>query len=396
MGDFGSQGFLASWGDASMELLKESARPAAAQPTSLKGEVVYIRAFDIAYDMKRQRIPEVLGQTVQDYLVGPSKPGPRQGFFYRPQMVTLPTRVYQSSLGPLTVSLTVKVYNVGAVSIQVRAPFEVSSLGGLVDYYGLNLAGKSVETEVVQIAEQVREELEPYLIRPVPALGEGEDYTIFCLYRLPGTGDAAGGRTEDWLNENRRAVAALLTRESDADRLSDQEVEESTARYLTYYDTDLVVTDWDAALVVGEQDSLEEVIHIMELANVQLAELAAYDRVLDGALEVAYRDLSRPRRVSREVSRNLREIRVDMARLNDELVNITKFFGDWHLARIYQSLFARFHLKDWQDTTNVKLRTLADLYHLLHQDWLNSWMFVLEFTIVLLFILDLILLVIGL
>jgi hypothetical protein len=333
---------------------------------------------------------------VQDYLVGPSKPGPRQGFFYRPQMVTLPMRTYQSSLGPLTVSLTVKVYNVGAVSIQVRAPFEVSSIAELVDYYGLSLAGKSVETEVVQIAEEVRRELEPYLMRPVPALAAGEDYTIFCIYQLPATGGTASRRTEDWLRENRRAVAALLTQESDADRLSDQEVLESTERYLTYYDTDLVVTDWDAALVVGEQDSLEEVIHVMELANVQLAELAAYDRVLDGALEVAYRDLSRPRRVSREVSRNLREIRVDMARLNDELVNITKFFGDWHLARIYQSLFGRFHLKDWQDTTNVKLRTLADLYHLLHQDWLNSWMFILEFTIVLLFILDLLLLFIGL
>jgi hypothetical protein len=379
-----------------MELEKESGPSAATQPAALKGEVVYVRAFDIAYDMKRQRIPQVLGQAVQEYFVGPSKPGPRQGFFYRPQMVALPTRVYQSSLGPLTVSLTVKVYNVGAVSVQVRAPFAVSSLAELVDYYGLSLAGKSVETEVVQIAEDVRRELEPYLIRPVPALGAGEDYTIFCLYQLPRPGEAAAGRTEDWLRENRRAVAALLTRENDADHLSDQEVAESTERYLTYYDTDLVVTDWDAALVVGERDSLEEIIHVMELANVQLAELAAYDRVLDGALEVAYRDLSRPRRVSREVSRNLREIRVDMARLNDELVNITKFFGDWHLARIYQNLFARFHLRDWQDTTNVKLRTLADLYHLLHQDWLNSWMFILESTIVLLFILDLILLVIGL
>jgi hypothetical protein len=377
-----------------MEPLQQSVETAEARRASFKGEVVYIRAFDIAYDMKRQRIPQTLGQAVQDYLVGPSKPGPKQGFFYRPQMVTLPTRTYQSSLGPLTVSLTVKVYNVGAVSIQVRAPFEVSSVEDLVKYYGLSLAGKSVEAEVVQIVEQVRRELEPYLIRPVPALAAGEDYTIFCIYEVPVSERAAGRRTEDWLMQNRRAVAALLTQESDAARLSDQEVTESTERYLTYYETDLVVTDWDAALVVGERDSLEEVIHVMELANVQLAELAAYDRVLDGALEVAYRDLARRRRVSRDVSRNLREIRVDMARLNDELVNITKFFGDWHLARIYQNLFSRFHLKDWHDTINVKLRTLGDLYYLLHQDWINSWMVVLETTIVLLFIIDVVILLI--
>lgn len=363
---------------------------------SLKGEVIYIRAFDLAYDMERRRIPQILGRQVQEYSVGPSKPGPKQGFFYRPQMVTLPPRMYQSSVGPLEVSFSVKIYNVGAVSIQVRTPFEVSSIEDLVKYYGLRLADNSIEMEVIQLAERVRRELEPFLVRPVPVLEQGEDYTVFCIYDLAAGQSDVGRRAEDWLMENRRAVAALLTQESNPIRLSNQEAAESTERYLTYYETDLVVPDWDAALVVGEQDSLEEIIHVMELANVQLAELAAYDRVLDGALEVAYRDLSRSRWVGREVSRNLREIRVDMARLNDELLNITKFFGDWHLARVYQTLFSRFHLKDWNDTINVKLRTLADLYQLRHQDWINNWMMLLETTIVLLFILDVALLLLGL
>lgn len=362
---------------------------------SLKGEVIYIRAFDLAYDMKREQIPEILGQKTQQHLVGTSKPGPKNAFFYLPRKVTLPPRMYPTSVGPLEVSMTIKVFDVGAVSVQVRTPFEVSSLADLVKYYGLSLAGKSIEAEVVQIVERVRRELEPYLVRPVATLAEGEDYTVFCLYQLPSGTREGSPRTEDWLMDNRRAIAALLTQESDASRLSDQEAAESTERYLTYYDTDLVVTDWDAALVVGERDSLEEVIHVMELANVQLVELAAYDHVLDGALEVAYRDVARPRGVGREVSRNLREIRVDMARLNDELLNTTKFFGDWHLARIYQNLFSRFHLKDWNDTINVKLRTLADLYGLLKQDWINYWMVILESTIVLLFILDLVFLFLG-
>jgi hypothetical protein len=381
-------------GSRIMELSKKAVEATDRPHTVLTGQVVYIRAFDIAYDMKRQRIPQILGQRVQDYLVGPSKPGPKQGFFYRPQMVIPPPRTYQSSLGPLEVSFLVTVYDVGAISIQVRAPFAVASLEELVRYYGLSLAGTSVEAEVMRIAEEVRRELEPYLIRPVPALGTGEDYTVFCLYQLPAAAGETPRRAEDWLMENRRSIAALLTQENDAARLSGQEVTESTERYLTYYESDLVVTDWDAAFVVGEQDSLEEVIHVMELTNVQLAELAAYDRVLDGALEVAYRDLARRRRVKHEVSRNLREIRVDLARLNDELLNITKFFGDWHLARIYQNLFSRFHLQDWHDTIGVKLRTLADLYYLLHQDWLNFWMVILETTIVLLFIIDVLLLII--
>jgi hypothetical protein len=364
--------------------------------SKLIGEVVYVRAFDLAYDMKRGRVDRILGQDMQDCCVGLNKPGPRHGFFYQPQMLTLPAQTHQSSLGPVEMAAAIKVFNVGAVSVQVRVGFEVSGIGELVHYYGLRVEGKSMEAKVLQLAEQVRQELQPYLIRPVSTLGQGECYTVFCIYEIPGTEQGRRQRTEDWLMENRRAVAGLLTQERDAARLSEQEAAESTERYLAYYDTDLVVTDWDAALVVGEQDSLQEVLHVMELANVQLAELAAYDRVLDGALEAAYRDLSRSRHVPRDVRRNLREIRIDMARLNDELLNITKFFGDWHLAKIYQNLSDRFHLGDWHGVINVKLRTLAELYQLLYQDRVNFWMVVLETTIVLLFILDVVLLLMGL
>ena len=90
------------------------------------------------------------------------------------------------------------------------------------------------------------------------------------------------------------------------------------------------------------------------------------------------------------------EIRIDMARFNDELSNITKFFGDWHLARIYEKISSRFHLSDWHRTIDGKLKTLDDLYQLLKHDQNNLLMVWLEVTIVLLFVIDLVILVMGL
>src|SRR2546423_7429276 len=132
----------------------------------------------------------------------------------------------------------------------------------------------------------------------------------------------------------------------------------------------------------------------MELANLQLAELGAIARLLEHAGERSYRDLSVQRiagwaKTSR-VQRELREIRIDLARLSDELSNITKFFGDWHLARIYQALASRFHLADWHKTTDEKLKTLDNLYQLLQADRNNRYMLILEITIVLLFLVDVI------
>jgi hypothetical protein len=86
----------------------------------------------------------------------------------------------------------------------------------------------------------------------------------------------------------------------------------------------------------------------------------------------------------------LREIRIDLARFSDELSNITKFFGDWHLARIYEKIAARFHLGDWHRTIDEKLKTLDNLYQLLNQDRVNRMMILLELAIVLLFIIDLV------
>jgi hypothetical protein len=79
-----------------------------------------------------------------------------------------------------------------------------------------------------------------------------------------------------------------------------------------------------------------------------------------------------------------------MARLSDELSNITKFFGDWHLARIYSGLSQRFHLPDWHRTIDEKLKTMDELYQLLKADQMSRWMLFLESMIVLLFVLDII------
>ncbi|HUT77074.1 MAG TPA: hypothetical protein VM285_05275 [Polyangia bacterium] len=371
-------------------------RPADAAAGPFRGEVVYIHAFDVAYDMKREPIENLLGRKVEEYSIGPTKRSPRYLFFYRPLMVKLPAEERKVRGRAVRITRTVKVFAVGAISIQMRVPFEVERLSDLVAYHGLAFDGVSLDDEMRTIAENVRRELEPYCVGPVGELRESEDYTAFAIESLPSPAERGMSSAEDWLVANRRQVAGLLTEEEDVAHLSRRKAEEATARYLSYYDDDLVVADWDAALLVGQVEDLEDVIHIMEVANVQLLELETYDRLLDGALEASYRDVARWRtRARRKVRRNLREIRVDLARLSDELVNISKFFGDWHLARIYQNVSARFHLAEWHRIIDEKLDTLAELYDMLQQDRVNFWMVILEITIVLLFIVDVVLLVMG-
>lgn len=380
-----------------VEQLKPVAQPPAPQFSRYTGEVVYIYAFDVAYDTLRQPIRELLGQPVAQFAVDVSKRSPRQLFFYRPQMVRLPPMERIGPLGPVRVERIIKLLPVGAISISVRVPFAVGHVEDLVAFHDLQFSNGALHDEVRRLAQDVVAELKGHLVRSQPQLPEEEAYTVFCITAPVLSPDAQPVHAEQWFQSHRRQVAALLTQEAESERLSKQESDESTGRYLSYYDTDLVVIDWDAALLIDEPRDFDETLYIMELANLQLAELEAYDRLLDDALERSYRDLGeQPLRSRGDILRELREIRIDMARFNDELLNITKFFGDWHLARIYEKTSSRFHLSDWHRSIDGKLKTLDDLYQLLKHDQTNRWMMILEATIVLLFIIDLVILVMGL
>ena len=230
------------------------------------GKVVYIYAYDIAYEMIRLPVTQLIGQQVAQFSVDASKRNPRHLFFYRPQMVRLPLMERIGPRGHVCIERAVKLLPVGAISITVSVPFEVHTIEDLVVYHDLEFTNGELNHEVRQLAEEVRRELSPFLLKPVPALAEEEAYTVFCIDSPLIAEDGQPLSAEDWFLEHRREVAALLTQETDH-QLSRQEADESTGRYLSYYENDLAVLDWDAALIVQEPAQLDETLYVLELEH---------------------------------------------------------------------------------------------------------------------------------
>ena len=369
------------------------------QPTTelrYSGEVVYLFAYDIAYEIRRDSVKNLLGSEVSQFVVDSSKRNPRHLFFNKPQIVILPPWIRQGKTGQIRVERAVKLLQVGAISITIKVPFNDLKFEDLVEFHDLKFGEESLTDEVRRMAEEIRKELVPHCIKPINHLAEEEAYTVFCIHSPLQDERGSQLKAEAWYKTKRREIAALLTQEENPEALSKQEAEESTGRYLTYYDYDLVVTDWDSSLIVDKKENMAVTIYPLELANLQLAELEAYDRMLDDSLDRCYRDLSE-RSVNKQVGilKELREIRIDMARCSDELSNISKFFGgDWHIARLYENISNRFHLKDWHKTIDGKLATLANMYQMLSNDHNNQLMIMLEVTIVLLFIIDVVILLV--
>lgn len=363
-------------------------------PQSFTGEVVYLFAIDVAYELKRPVPQTLLGQPLLPHQVGPAKRSPKQHLFQHLHAARLEPVEMPSPLGKVRVQRMVKVLPIGAVSIMLRVPFSGARLEQLGAFDSPAFAREVVHRHLVDLAKSIHEELAPYAVRPAVALPEGEAYTVFCLETPVMGGDGPSFHADAWFESNRRDIAAILTQEPHASLLSEQEAVESTNQFLSYYRTDLVVVDWDAALVMDQQADMDETLHVLELANLQLEELIAYDRLLDAALERSYADLLHPPRLFSRAAlmRRLREVRIDLARFSDALSNITKFFGDWHLARLYEAVSRRFHLADWHRAIDDKLKTLDDLYEMLKQEQNHRLMVFLEASIVIMFLIDIIVL----
>jgi len=215
----------------------------------LRGKGVYLYSFDIAYEFGREPLRELLGQPVAQFSVDVSHRGPRNLLFHQPQMVRLPAQERRGPAGPVWVDITVKILPIGAISISVRVPFEVDLLEQLIPYHDLRFNNGMLHHEVRHLAEPIRQELGPLILRPIDQLAHEEAYTVFCIEAPVTAGDGVPMNAEVWLEGHRRQVASLLAQE-DPDSLSAQEELESTNRSLSYYADDLLVIDWDAALLV--------------------------------------------------------------------------------------------------------------------------------------------------
>lgn len=351
---------------------------------ALQGEVVYFYAFDVANEIRLDGVAEILAERPVPFTVSPARTTPKAMTFSRPLGVEFSPQAV--TLFGQPVRLLVRVYEVGVVSIMVRAPAAGESLQDLIPFHRpLVNGGRPLDELARELCRDVCRGLAPCLVQP-GEMTDPEAYTTFVLTHIDGERDA-----NQWCAGHRREIAGLLC-ETPPERLSASQVDEVLRLNRSFESTDLVVIDWDAALVVDLDSTVEDVLLILELANLQLEEFQWMDRSLDRHLEKAYSDLRRPFRSSLRVLRSLRQMRIDLARLADEVTHATKFIGDWHLARIYLLARERFHIDQWRASVEQRLGQLDQLYTLVRGELNDRRMLWLEVIIVVFFAIDLLIL----
>lgn len=112
---------------------------------------------------------------------------------------------------------------------------------------------------------------------------------------------------------------------SNTEALSRQQCREELSRRIAYYDHDLTIITWNAALVFGTK--MEDVLTVLELANVQLRELHYLDDQLDDSLQESYDIRARTTNVKTSMQR-IRELMLDGQAFSEAVTNAFKPFPD--------------------------------------------------------------------
>lgn len=288
-----------------------------------------------------------------------------------------------------------RIYDYGAVSIRFEIPIEEDTpLQELIP-----LADELYDSPVLDDAgRQLYEKLLPRIERAIetPHRWHGdESYTVLFLEELRG-GTIDELLAAPWL-------ANLLVGEPRSEPLSDEEQQDVRRHAYRYGRHDVAIVDWNSALVI-EPGGSRDVPDLLEYATSQLLELRYYDDLFDRELQTIYRELGRVKRRRipamlfhpyGKLARRVQERFLELAEFTERVDNAVKVVGDFYLARVYSEAVERFRIPAWQRSIDRKQHLVMQVYELLKGDVEVRRASILETTIIVLIVLEIVMALTG-
>lgn len=352
----------------------------------MQGQVIALFAFDVGYEISLDKLRALMATTPVQPLSRKKQTPTYLQYVRTPQILHL-----GMATGHFETQGTIQatVYDFGAISISYRwslaqgAGVEVTDLPRIShDLYNLGL-----EAQARDQVETLIKKIEPAITRPnLDKLVE--DYYMFIIEKLD-----EPLRADELLVQNRSILAQTLRFETSA--LSKALQDEALSHGISYYDNDLTLIDWNAAIIVDRD--YEDTASVLELLNVELLEARYIDWQLDRKIEEFGARVRKPKDIPvplrnpyKQAIREIADLRLESSLLSERVENALKLVGDQYLARIHSAAAQRFYLHEWDRNISRKLDIITDYYELIKDRIQTAQSQTLEVIIVALILVELI------
>lgn len=258
-----------------------------------------------------------------------------------------------------------KVWHFGTLSLSFQIPIDPSTTWlHLVETSAWLEKDGVIDDLAFRKAKEFQNEIARAIQSPT-TWTMNEDYVIYYIQEFDGLSVPASQLPE------KVDIPALILAETN-EFLSDSMKKNILENRFQYSRDDLVVVDWNSALVVEPGGSMDVPL-IIEFALNQLLEMRFYDDLLDQRLNTLYNEVVGKKRglFSNKYSRQAEEasqIYLEISEIVENVENSFKTVGDFYLATIFRASSQRFRFDDWQRSIDDKLNNLAEVSKLLHSE----------------------------
>lgn len=195
------------------------------------------------------------------------------------------------------------------------------------------------------------------------------------------------GDPEQFLNK-RQELAAFL--KSEKEPLDENEIEYTLSKQIKYAKDDLVIVDWDGAFVFDTKGEIDDIIDLLQTANLQLLRYRALDKELDERLRkvTKFAQADTKLLLRKELAKAFKEVITVRAQAIADFESIEreiKLIGDWYSARLYDLISKKFKLDEWRKNVQAKLESLEDIYNIVAENFSVSRHQMLELVQIILF-----------
>ena len=348
----------------------------------LTGSVLVLIQFDVCEELRLDHLRNVRAGAVQRQ---PSMKtaAPAYVRYERPPVME-PLEPLQLKSGE-RLDGEIKYYDYGVVSVVLHLPFS-GDWGNLVRLASRWVWDIDFASHVEPLVRDRLSHCAEAMVRPY-SRWLSEDYFIFHVSEATGVTSAG-----DLVGDHGSEIAQIVR--GDPLQLSSGECSEVLHSQISYYANDLAVIGWNAAFLYDTAAGAETAIQLLEYANSQLLEFRHYDELLTEILDRAYALLEQKTGVTARwrlarSARNLHTTLLDIAELTERADNAIKFLSDMFAARLYRLAAAKVGVPDYKELVSRKVRMADDLYNYMVDQFNQSRAFFLEFTVVLILLIEL-------
>lgn len=330
---------------------------------TIAGSAWTMLAFDIGFQLDLDKAEPLVREATRRRVVRARRPAP-VWFDYSPPPLRLvlggtPLPVGPPEMGLATdPSIELLLYDFGAALLTYRTPLP-TSLDLLPDLACALHEHPGLEADARGHLLRILDLIGPAVERPALHAAV-EDYTILAI--------------EDWpLDQSPESIVArhrdrlAMAIEAERTPVSAQQVERTLGARIAYTDSDLAIIDWNAALLFDRQP--QDVIAVLQHANVELLELRVLDQELDAILDHADDTLAMlarrriwPGVATSRVLGRVAAAHTDAAVMFEGVNNAIKLLGNQYLARLYRLAAGRLDLPAWHASVSRKLQAVDNLY----------------------------------